>query len=243
MLKRILAPGLLVAALFGTPVPGAGQLTGDGEARELVHDMLETLGGVGVWREARTIRIELEGLLANEPHPWLETYWIDLEVPRGRYEIAAGESERIIAWTAAGGWESRDGTVEPQSDERHELEQGYWARELTVIFRRLAAETPATRVEVDTLDTGLPRIEVADARSGEVLAALTLNTRAEPVAWSASIGESSFDRVLGPLVDYGGLMLPLWGASPSGLWRYRHIAASLSPEPPPVSFDPPGRDP
>lgn len=187
--------------------------------------------------------IELRGYYAPEPDPWMERYWIDLEVPRGRYQIRSGESERVIAWTTTGGWESRDGVVEPQSEERHALEQAYWARELTVVIRRLATGVPASRLELDSISNGLTTIRVVDPGSGETLSRLTLTPAAEPVRWSATIGDDTFDRVLGPLEEYDGIRIPKWGAAPSGVWRYEHVTASLSSEPPPVSFDPPRQGP
>ncbi len=225
-------------SLSFAPSPATAQLSGDPEAIALVHRMLDTLGGQDTWANARTIHVELLGYYAPESDPWMESYWIDLEVPRGRYEIQSGESERVIAWTMAGGWESRDGVVEPQSEERHDLEHDYWVRELTVIFRRLAAGAPASRLALDSAD-GPRTITVIDARTGEALADLTLNAAAQPIRWSATILDELHERVLGPLQEYDGLRIPEWGATPSGIWRYRHLAVSLSPEPPPVSFDPP----
>jgi hypothetical protein len=240
-----LAPlgALAAVAVSTTPSSATAQLSGDEEASALVQRMLETLGGRDTWAQARTIYIELRGYYAPEPEPWVERYWIDLEVPRGRYEIRSGESERVIAWTTAGGWESRDGVVEPQSEERHALEQAYWARELTVVIRRLAAGVPASRLELDSISNGLRTITVIDARSGEPLSQLTLTPTAEPVRWSATINEDTHERVLGPLEEYDGVRIPRWGATPSGIWRYEHLAASLSSEPPPVSFEPPAEVP
>lgn len=243
MAKRAAALSAL-GALAGVglgllPSAATAQLSGDDEAISLVHRMLEALGGQERWASARAIYIELSGYYAPEPNPWSEAYWIDLEVPRGRYEIQSGESERVIGWTAVGGWEWRDGVVQPQSEERHQIEQAYWAREPTVIFRRLAAGTPASRLELDSISSELRTVTVMDAESGETLSRLTLNSAAEPVRWSATIADDTFERVLGPLGEYDGIRIPKWGATPSGIWRYEHRTASLTREPPPVSFEPP----
>jgi hypothetical protein len=211
------------------------RLEGDPRALASVEQLLAGLGGAGAWARSRTIAVELRGYYATDSALWNETYWIDLAEPRGRYEIRAGTSRRVIAWTTAGGWESRDGVVQDQSPERHSLEQAYWTSELTVLFRRLAARTPKTAVTLDSA-SGVRTITVLDASTGDSLARLTLNASHEPIRWSARINGESFDRVLGPLAPYGPIRLPRWGATPSGVWRYEHLRVSLSREPPPVSF-------
>jgi hypothetical protein len=115
---------LTTASFSVAPSPATAQLSGDPEAIASVRRMLGMLGGQDTWAQARSIYVELLGHYAPEPDPWMESYWIDLEVPRGRYEIRAGESERVIAWTLDGGWESRDGVVEPQSEERRCRDRG-----------------------------------------------------------------------------------------------------------------------
>lgn len=218
------------------PSTAPAQLTGDSVAIRHAERMLGALGGRDAWARARTIAIELRGHFGSDSNPWAERYWIDLEAPRGRYQIRAGGSERIIVWTTEGGWESRDGAVESQSADRHALEQAYWAAELTVVFRRLAAARPATRLQRDTTAAGLSVITLLVPASADTIARLTLDAGGRPVHWAAPIRGRTFQRILGPLADYGGLRLPRWGATPDGLWRYEHLTASLITEPPPVSF-------
>jgi len=217
---------------------GAQTLQGDAEAIALANRMLETLGGSGVWAQARTIRIELRGYYAREQEPWYETYWMDLELPSGRFELEGATVDRVIAWTPEGGWELEDGEVESLSEDRHNLELEYWRRQPVVLFHRLARGTPATRV---TRGDDESSFDVRDGESGELLARFVVNMRGEPIRWSASIGQTAYEHVFGPLRDFDGLRLFSWGATTSGTWRYEHSAASLSSTPPPVSMEPPSR--
>lgn len=238
ILPPAVAPAALLAlaCLLATPPFSHAQLTGDTAAVSLAERMLTTLGGRDAWAGARTIAVDLRGHHATDPEPWIESYWIDLVVPRGRYQIRAGASERVIAWTTAGGWESRDGAVEDQSPKRHALEQAYWMAELTVLFRRLAASKPATRLALDTTETGLATLTLRDPHTGDTVARLTLDAAARPIHWAALVTGQTFQRILGPLADYGGLRLPRWGATPDGVWRYEHLRVALSDQPPTVSF-------
>jgi hypothetical protein len=235
--KIIALAGLLMATLSSSPA--TAQLQGDEEAVSLVRRMLQTLGAQEVWQQGRTINIQLRGHYAKEQEPWVETFWIDLEEPRGRYEIKSQSSERVIAWTAAGGWEFKDGKLEPYSEARFDLEKKYWAREPNVIFHRLAKGVPATRVVLDTTDANLQRITVIDAVKSDTLCWLAVNLKSEPVKWSTIINNDTFEHVFGPLADFGGIRLPKWGATIGAVWRYEHVTASLSSEPPQVSFRPP----
>lgn len=222
--------------------PALGQLRGQKKAVDLVHQMLRTIGGRDVWENARTINIRLRGHYAKEPEPWMEIFWIDLEEPRGRYEITSDSSRRVIAWTTAGGWEDRNGAVEPYSEERLELDKNYWQREPNVIFHRLAKGVPATLVGLDSTDAELRRITIIDAAKNDTLCWFAVNPKSEPVKWSTYINNNLFEHVLGPLGDYDDIRLPKWGATIGGVWRYEHLQVALSPDPPPVSFEPPDKN-
>lgn len=230
----------LVSTLLVMLTPGfvarGAVLQGDEEAVALANRMLETLGGKDVWSQARWIKIELHGYYAREQEPWYETYWMDLEVPRGRFELDGATVDRIIAWTPERGWELEDGELEYLSEDRHSFELEYWRRQPVVIFHRLASGTPATRVARGTNEY---RFDVFDAETDELLAQFAVNQKGEPIKWGSSIGEREFEHVFGPLENYDGLRQPRWGATISGIWRYEHVAASLTSSAPTISLEPP----
>jgi hypothetical protein len=238
-MKTILAgAAALLAVLALGFAPRTEVMQSDEEALALAERMLETLGGKTVWSQARTIKIELRGYYAREQEPWDETYWMSLEAPSGRFELKSATVDRVIAWTREGGWELDGGELEQLSEERHNLELEYWRRQPVVIFHRLAKGSPATRV---TMGSDESRFDVADAESGELLAQFAVNMKGEPIKWSSSIGDREFEHVFGPLTEFDGFRLPSWGATIAGVWRYEHVAASLSQSDPPVSFEPPSR--
>lgn len=213
-------------------------LQGDEEAVALANRMLETLGGRDVWAQARTIKVELHGYYAREQEPWDETYWMDLETPSGRFELKGATVDRIIAWTPKAGWELERDNLEPFSEDRHSFELEYWRRQPVVIFHRIASGTPEIRVAMGTNEY---RFDVFDAQTDELLAQFAVNQKGEPIKWGSAIGDREFEHVFGPLGEFDGFRLPRWGATITGVWRYEHVAASLSPAAPAVSFEPPPR--
>jgi hypothetical protein len=241
MAFRIAAWMLTFTVTLGAGLPTAAQtLQGGAQARAAVGRMLETLGGEEVWAAGRTIRIQLRGHMALEAQIWEETFWIDLQVPRGRYEISTGNSRRVIAWTTGAGWELRGDSLEHFDRERIDFEHAYWTREPNVIFHRLAAATPATRVVVDSTEDELTRITAIDAATGETLCWFAVNVSGAPVKWGTTLGDLTLEHVFGPLGPYeGGIRIPQWGATVGGVWRYEHLDAALTVEPTTVSFDPP----
>jgi CubicO group peptidase (beta-lactamase class C family) len=239
MNRQIVATLSILMTVTAVASPGhAEDLRGDEQAVALAERMLDTLGGRAAWARARTIRTELQGYFAREQEPWDETFWMDLEETWGRFEIKNDTIDRVIAWTPESGWESSDGTFEPLPDDRHRFELQYWQRQPVVVFHRLARGVPATRVEKGTNDL---RFDAFDAESGELIAQFAVNMKGEPIKWGASIGDQEFEHVFGPLKEFGGVRLPEWGATISGVWRYQHVDVSISPSPPAVSFDPPSR--
>jgi hypothetical protein len=223
----------MIAAASGV---SAEPLRGDKDAIALAERMLETLGGRAAWADGRSISVELTGYYAREQESWHETFWMDLEVPQGRFELKGGAVDRVIAWTPDGGWELDSGELETIDSDRHAFEIEYWKRQPVVIFHRLARGVPATRVEKGDNEY---RFDVFDAESGTLLAQFAVNMKGEPIKWGSAIGEREFEHFFGPLQSYRELKMPRWGGSISAVWRYEHIDVTLTSSPPDVSFEPP----
>jgi hypothetical protein len=236
MKKTVIGASIILAIMSLEMLASSDLLDGDQKAVALAERMLETLGGKAIWAQARTIRIELRGYYAREQEPWYETFWMDLENPRGRFELKDEKTERVIAWTPEGGWEVSDGNVEAMDSARHAFELKYWKRQPVVIFHRLARGIPATRVEMGTNEY---RFDVFDVESSELLAQFAVNMKGEPIKWGSSIGEREFEHVFGPIEEFNNVLMPKWGATIAGIWRYEHKSVSLTQSQPPVSFDPP----
>ena len=214
------------------------KLEGDEKAIALVNKMLHAIGGVNVWQEAKSIKVELVGYFAKEQDPWNETFWIDLTSARGRFIIKSKTKDQVIAWTPDGGWNMSDGVVVAQDSARHSLEMEYWKRQSVVVFHRLATGVPKTKVKMGDNEY---RFDVFDAKNNQFIAQFTVNKKGEPIKWSTKIGEHELEHVFGPLKKFKNVSLPLWGATSSGMWRYQHKSISLSNSLPPVSYDPPSK--
>jgi hypothetical protein len=216
------------------------QVHGEPRALAATARLLDAVGGADGWAQARTIHIQQRGHWSHDSQPWTETYWMDLQVPRIRYEIRSGDGTRVGAWTEEGGWESHEGETESWDRDRVEHEWVHWTHDPKVIFRRLAAGTPATRVALDSTEGNLIRLTVTDAATGEALLWFALDAVGRPVKWSTQwMNHMVMDEVFGPFTDFAGVRLPAWGATTSGTWRYEIERAVLSTDPPPVSFAPP----
>jgi hypothetical protein len=237
-MKTVLSISVLVMTIACALPALADSLTGNPDAVALAEQMLETLGGKTAWTEARMVTVELRGYYAREQEPWYETYWMELEDPRGRFELR-GETDRVIAWTPDGGWELSNGTAEAMDSTRHAFELEYWKHQPVVVFHRLAKGVPATRVEMGTNEY---RFDVFDAESDALLAQFAVNMKGEPIKWGATIGEQEFEQVFGPLGEFTNVSMPKWGATITGVWRYEHVSISLAKTPPPVSYEIPRGD-
>lgn len=234
-LRLILTAATVAVCWTSGRTTRAADLAGDPEAVARAGSLLETLGGREVWAGARTVKVELRGFYARQQEPWLETFWLDLEAPNGRFELKGGDVDRVIAWTSQDGWEIADGTLKTMPPDQHTTEMQYWRCQPLVIFHRLALGGADTRVALG--EDG--RLEVLDATRGELLARFALNQKAEPLKWSAKLGEREIDHVLGPLEAFADARFPRWGSSLDGVWRYEHVSVELSAKPLSVPLDPP----
>lgn len=238
--KSIVITRTIAVILFCLPVFGfqkAGHsLEGDKDAIALANKMLETIGGKSIWKEAQFIYVELTGYYAREQDPWDETFWMDLNRPRGRFVLKSETKDQVIAWTPEGGWDMNNGTVVPFDSAHHAFEMAYWNIQPVVVFHRLATGIPQTRVE---MGDNKFRFDVFDSKSNKLVAQFAVNMKNEPIKWGSKIGDREFEHVFGPLKKFNKVIQPSWGAVLSGIWRYEHKLISLSTSPPPVTFDPP----
>ncbi len=225
--------------LFLTTPTLFAQLQGDEKAISMVDRMLETLGGKSVWAKAAAIKVELNGYYAREQEPWYEKFWMELDNPRGRFELKNETIDRVIAWTPEGGWEFENGKAEVMENNMHTFEMKYWKRQPVVVFHRLALNKPDTRVEMGDNEF---RFDVFDNESNELIAQFAVNMKGEPIKWGSKINDREFEHIFGVLQNYENVIMPRWGASISGVWRYEHLEVSLSEDLPAVSYEMPEGD-
>ena len=203
------------------------QVSGNQDALVLVDQMFETIGGKNVWKNAKSINVKLTGYYAREVLPWHENYWMDLEQPRGKFNIKNKEKDQIIAWTPEVGWDMNNGKAFPLDSAHHAFEMSYWKIQPVVVFHRLATGIPETRVEMGDNEF---RFDVFDSSTDRLIAQFALNENGKPIKWGSKIGEREFEQVFGPLKKYDNVIMPCWGTVLSGVWRYEHNAISLSNE-------------
>jgi CubicO group peptidase (beta-lactamase class C family) len=87
-MKRQIAATLsiLMTVTAGATAAQAEEFLDDERAVTSAARMLDTLGCRAAWARARTIRTELQGHHSRGQEPWDETFWMDLEAPRGRFD-------------------------------------------------------------------------------------------------------------------------------------------------------------
>ncbi len=231
---------LLCFALFlftGAATP-TNDLIGDKQAIALVNSLLESIGGKENWKNASYIKVELTGYYAREKNPWEELYWMDLRKPQGKFILKRANKVQTIAWTELWGWDEDNGVVHPMDSARHAFELAYWEIQPLVLFRRLAAGFPKTRVE---MGDNKYRFDVFDVKSERLLAQFAVNEKGEPIKWGGKIGDREFEHIFGPLESFNSIAFPKWGANLSGVWRYEHKSIRILKNDPKIDFNAPNK--
>jgi len=162
----------------------------------------------------------------------LEHEYLDLAEPRTRFELRSEIYEQQRATSPAGAWILRNGDLERRSADELESALRGAAGSMYRIVRRIALGDPALSVRF--AEGAEHRLEFLD-ESGEILCWIVVDVAGEPVLW----GRSDVEWVFGPLVRFGNIRVPGWGAYTNGEWRYEVIDARASSAPLEVSFDPP----
>jgi hypothetical protein len=234
MAMRTMCAALLGLAAAAMPAAAQG-LRGDSAAIAMARTMIERMGGRAPWAAATVMRVVEDVHPANARQSHRSDGWRGLTEPELWWRTRTPEGERIIARSASGGWERRNATVTPSTVAGRRRWQGYWPRNIYVMYGRLAREDSLLELARD----GERGFAVLDAASGELLGRFEVTAGGELYRWSATFGVDSETWIYGPLVDFGPIRMPTWGVRLDDGYRFFYREVVLSRDRIPVSLDVP----
>jgi hypothetical protein len=233
---------IVAGVLFLAPVVGIADeqagLRGDPAAIEDARAMVETMGGLAIWRDTESVHFVHEWDIANRPDRYLEHEILDLTGPRSHVTMNSEIYSRTRAYSPEHGyWSITDGEFTRGSEESlaNAMERAPYS--IYRLARTVARDDRTLEVRYGTRDglPGFPTLEFAGP-DGEAHGWIILNARKEPVIWATT----QYVYVFGPLARFGNLKVPNWATTSNGLVRYEMISLTGSPRPPEIGlFAPP----
>lgn len=212
-------------------------LRGDPAAIADARAMVETMGGLAIWRDTQSVHFVHEWDIANRPDRYLEHEILDLTGPRSWVTMDSEIYSRTRAYSPEHGyWSITNGEFARGSDDSlaNAMERAPYN-----IYRLARAIAREDNLEIrrGTRDglPGFPALEFVGP-DGVAHGWIIVNARKEPVIWATT----QYIYVFGPLARFGSLKVPNWAITSDGLVRYEMVSLTGSPKRPELSrFAPP----
>lgn len=236
-------PATLAAflALTGTMYAAADEqagLHGDPAAIADARAMVETMGGLAIWRDLETVHFVHEWDIANRPDRYLENEILDMTGPRSYVTMESEIYTRTRAYSPEHRyWSITNGEFAWGSDEAlaNAMERAPYS--IYRLARIVARGDSEFEVRYGALESvpGLPALEFVGP-DGAPHGWIIVNARKEPVVWATT----QYVYVFGPLSRFGNLSVPDWATTSNGLVRYEMVSLTGSNERPALElFAPP----
>jgi hypothetical protein len=200
--------------------------------------MVETMGGMAVWRDLESVHFVHEWDIANRPDRYLENEILDLTGPRSYVTMESEIYERVRAYSPEHRfWNILNGEFSYASDESLANAMERAPYNLYRLARAIARGDPGLEVRFGAIeDLPGPQALAFVGPDSEAHGWVVLNARKEPVIWATTQYVYSF----GPLERYGNLIVPGWGTTNYGLVRYEMVSLTGSNKRPDLNlFAPP----
>ena len=237
-LARIFLSCIAALPLVTLSAEEASGLRGDPAAIADARAMVETMGGLAIWRDTESVHFVHEWDIANRPDRYLEHEILDLTGPRSWVTMDSEIYSRTRAYSPEHGyWSITNGEFARGTDESlaNAIERAPYS--IYRLARAIAREDNDLEIRYGTRDglPGFPALEFVGP-DGEAHGWIIVNARKEPIIWATT----QYIYVFGPLKRFGNLKVPNWATTSDGLVRYEMVSLTGSPQRPELSlFGPP----
>jgi len=230
-----LALSIAVKTATAEELPG---LRGDPAAIADAVAMVETMGGMAIWRDLEVVHFVHEWDIVNRPDRYLENEILDLTGPRSYVTMESEIYSRIRAYSPEHRyWSVTNGEFKYGEDESlaNAMERAPYS--IYRLARSVARDDENLEVRYGTIAeiSALPALEFVGT-DGVAHGWILLNVRKEPIIWATT----QYVYTFGPLKRFGNLLVPNWATTSNGLVRYEMVSLTGSNKRPDLSlFAPP----
>jgi len=207
-------------------------LRGDSSAIKDAEAMVETMGGIEIWKQIKSLHFVHEWFPVNRIDTYVENEILDLTSPRSWVERKSEIKKAIRAYSPEGKYWTINNGIFAYSDE--DIWKAAIARapfNFYHLVRAIAIKDPFYEIQYSKSDIpGTQQLEFYGP-DGIVRGWIVLNAKKEPVVKATP----EYRYTLGPLKRFGNLWVPKWGVYDTGYTRYEMISL-IGRNQPPDSF-------
>jgi hypothetical protein len=213
-------------------------LRGDPVAIADAEAMVETMGGLAIWRDLEKVHFVHEWDIVNRPDRYIENEILDLTGPRSYVTMESEIQTRTRAYSPEHRyWSITDGEFHEGTEKAlaNAMERApYTPYRLAGAIARGESDLEVQYGAIEGIP-GPPALEFIGP-DGVAHGWILLNARKEPIIWATT----QYVYVFGPLKRFGNLRVPDWATTSNGLVRYEMVSLTGSNKRPDLSlFAPP----
>jgi hypothetical protein len=213
-------------------------LRGDPAAIADAESMVETMGGMTIWRELQSVHFVHEWDIFNRPDIYLEHEILDLTGPRSHVTMESEIYSRERAYSPEHRyWNIINGEFSFANDEAFENAMERAPYNMYRLARAVARGDSYYHVQHGPM-RDMPGTQALEFRGpdDQIHGWILLNLRKEPIVWATT----QYIYIFGPLKRFGNLLVPNWAVTGGGRVRYEMVSLTGSNTPPdPDLFVPP----
>lgn len=210
---------------------------GDTLAIAEAEAMVETMGGIEIWAQLKSVHFVHQWYPWYMPEPYVENEILDLTGPRSWVEMKSQSYHRIRAYSPEHKyWSVTDGEFAWGSEESFDNAMERAPFSIYRIARGVAIGDPYYEVRFGEGDIPRSRRLEFYGPDGVMHGWIILNVRKEPLVWATT----QYRYTFGPMKQFGDLWVPNWAVYEKGTTLYEMISLTGSDQPPdPSLFVPP----
>ena len=210
---------------------------GDPAAIAEAEAMVETMGGIAIWAQLKSVHFVHEWFPWYRVDSYIENEILDLTGPRSWVEMKSEIYHRIRTYSPEGKyWSVENGKFAYAGEEalNNAMERAPYS--IYRIARAVAVGDAFYEIRFGAGDIPQTRRLEFYGPDGILHGWIILNARKEPLVWATT----QYRYTFGPMKRYGNLRVPNWSVYGNGATMYEMISLTGSNQPPdPSLFLPP----
>lgn len=196
-------------------------LRGDSKAIIEARVMVETMGGIDIWKQLKSLHFVHEWHPANRVDTYIENEILDLTAPKSWVNRKSEISHAIRAYSPEGKyWNLKNGVFSYGSTEIWKAAMKRAPFNFYHLVKAVAANDSFYEIRFgkSNIPTGIQLNFYGP--DGILRGWIILNAKKEPIAKATP----EYTYTLGPLKRFGNILVPNWGVYGSGYTRYEMIS-------------------
>ena len=212
-------------------------LRGDSLAITDAKQMVETMGGIEIWKQVKSLHFVHEWYPINRVDTYVENEILDLTSPSSWVERKSEITHTIRAYSMEGKyWTLKDGEFAFGNENIWKAAMKRAPFNFYHLVRAIAIND--SFYEIRYGESNIPYTQQLNfyTPDGIIQGWIILNAKMEPVVKATP----AYRYTLGPLKRFGNLLVPNWGVYDTGYTRYEMISLTGDNQPPDSAlFHPP----